>query len=633
MHRICGPWDLVLWAGNLTTGGCPEEFACVEQTFRDLQARLRSLGSDPTWLVVPGERDIVRPDERSVEARIFAKWEDHREAQDDFWQIDTSPYRRVVAQAFAAYTEWSEARPEPGVRLLRGMLPGDFSASLKKDGLRYGVVGLNSAFLQLGTGPYEGRLAVDLRQFHAACGGDGVSWTRDHDFNLLLTHRPPEWLSRASRDEFLGEIHTPGRFVAHLFGHARSLAGTALAIGGAQQRREIRGYSLFGQSTDRQASAWDHGYVAGRIAVDDAGQATLRLWPRIAIQRPGEQRKIIPDNLNFVLGDDHGTVPEVLQSTRRHVTVVGSPATATAARPFVWGRPIDNDENFLGRRQEIADIEQALAKDMPVEILGGALIGKSSLLRWFSRHPPRGLKVVLLERGAGSSPVSLVAAIAERLGEGDGQRVNDASWVHAQTLLRSFKPFTLLIDDAHRMASSNASFNDVFLSCIRGLVEQRRILWVSASDRPLHDTFMQKSVASDFLVSSQKLWLGPLDQAAADTLASGAGSYSPTILAEAGGFAHGLQWLGDRLSRSEGVDPEDILDEFREEMRPAFASWRKYLSPGQLALLRRCTAGTIPANDDERALLKSLIKRGLVIRDGTSYRLVRGTAWRRFCEE
>src|SRR3984893_17550273 len=49
--------------------------------------------------------------------------------------------------------------------------------------------------LQLTDGDYERRLALDVRQFHAACEGNGPEWAQKHHACLLLTHQPPGWLT------------------------------------------------------------------------------------------------------------------------------------------------------------------------------------------------------------------------------------------------------------------------------------------------------------------------------------------------------------------------------------------------------------------------------------------------------
>src|SRR6266498_3859697 len=61
LYDRCGPWDLVLFTGDLTQRGGADEFSKLNETLERLYNVLRSIGSDPTFLAVPGNHDLVRP--------------------------------------------------------------------------------------------------------------------------------------------------------------------------------------------------------------------------------------------------------------------------------------------------------------------------------------------------------------------------------------------------------------------------------------------------------------------------------------------------------------------------------------------------------------------------------------------
>ncbi len=335
LHKRCGPWDLVLFSGDLTQRGSTDEFNKFTTTVTQLMSHLKQLGSTPSLLVVPGNHDLIRPDPRRPETLVLARWPTYPEVQAEFWRDASSPYRKLVDQAFAPYTAWHDAHPFCAVPRKPGLLPGDFSAVIHKDGLRLGVVGLNSAFLQVTGGNFEGKLAVDVRQFHAACEGDGPAWVKSCDFSLLMTHHPPDWLSAEARDNLFGEIATPGRFSAHIFGHMHEHMATTLSVGGSAPRRQIQGNSLFGLETfgdgkvDRR-----HGYAAGRISVDDGGHASLRIWPRVAKKHSAGHWRIVQDLDAFELADDQGTRPEPLIFTRKpNPSSSGSGSVTSSAAP------------------------------------------------------------------------------------------------------------------------------------------------------------------------------------------------------------------------------------------------------------------------------------------------------------
>ncbi|WAS92026.1 AAA-like domain-containing protein [Nannocystis punicea] len=337
LHARCGPWDLVLFSGDLTQRGSAAEFARLNQTLQQLWDHLRALGSTPALVAVPGNHDLIRPDPRRPESLVLGRWDTYPEVQVEFWRDASSPYRALVDQAFAPYSEWLKNHPFAGLQLQRGMLPGDCSAVLAKDGLKLGIVGLNSAFLQLGDGDYTGKLALDVRQLHAACGGDGPAWVKECDFALLMTHHPPNWLQAKARDELVAEIAPPGRFVAHVYGHMHEHASSVVAIGGAQGRRELQGSSLFGLEVYGGKVDRRHGYTAARITVDDKNEATLRLWPRAAKKHAAGHWRIVQDLDAFELGDDQGTKPETLPPPRRRTPPPPPPPPINPANLIATG--------------------------------------------------------------------------------------------------------------------------------------------------------------------------------------------------------------------------------------------------------------------------------------------------------
>ncbi len=318
LHERCGPWDFVLFSGDLTQRAAPEEFDRLTQTLGQLWDHFKALGSNPSLLAVPGNHDLVRPDPRRPETLVLARWATYPEVQVEFWRDPSSPYRKLIDQAFANYSTWLKSQPFCALDLSPGLLPGDFSTVIQREGLRLGIVGLNSSFLQLTGADYEGKLAVDVRQLHAVCGGDGPAWVKNTDFSLLMTHHPPTWLSAEAREHFFAEVVPPGRFAAQVFGHMHEHMATTLSVGGAAPRRQIQGSSLFGLESfgdgklDRR-----HGYAAGRITVDDRNEASLRLWPRVARKHAAGHWRIVQDLDAFELSDDQGTRPESLPFTRK----------------------------------------------------------------------------------------------------------------------------------------------------------------------------------------------------------------------------------------------------------------------------------------------------------------------------
>lgn len=144
---------------------------------------------------------------------------------------------------------------------------------------------------------------MDGHQFHHACGGNGPRWVRQCDACLMMTHHPPGWLTGQARKKFDSEIAPPGRFAAHLFGHATTSKVDLSGQGGLVPRPRVQSGPLFGRGgPNRQARRY--GYVAGTI---ELGRSVLRLWPRIAVLRPRGHLRFVAD-LSGELERDEGTL-------------------------------------------------------------------------------------------------------------------------------------------------------------------------------------------------------------------------------------------------------------------------------------------------------------------------------------
>src|SRR5262245_36838401 len=86
LHARCGPWDLVLFTGDLTQRGSPEEFGALNQTFGALWDHLRALGSNPALLAVPGNHDLARPSPRDPAVKVLRSWGKDPEVRGEFFR-------------------------------------------------------------------------------------------------------------------------------------------------------------------------------------------------------------------------------------------------------------------------------------------------------------------------------------------------------------------------------------------------------------------------------------------------------------------------------------------------------------------------------------------------------------------
>jgi hypothetical protein len=280
-----GGWDVVFFTGDLTQSGSEAEYQALNKELADIWDVLSRGGPTPKLCVVPGNHDLVRPPASSPVAKTLSQlWWADDELREEFWRSRTKEYVDAIAEFFANYSAWLNKCPVPLVAMKTGIIPGDFSASVSKDGISLGVLGLNSSFLQVTGGDFEGKLDLHASQLAAVCDNDPSGWTNRHTASVLLTHHPLTWLAKPAIAHFRQEIHPPGRFLAHLCGHQHDPASFELSEAGAPPRRVRQGASLFGLSSWEDASGGKkqriHGYNSGAFEFDGAS-GVEKIWPRI----------------------------------------------------------------------------------------------------------------------------------------------------------------------------------------------------------------------------------------------------------------------------------------------------------------------------------------------------------------
>jgi len=310
LYPECGPWDVVLFTGDLVFSGLEKEFAELTPVIGQLLEEIRHLQQVPLYfLSVPGNHDLTRPDPKTPVAAAFRNWWQDDIVRSSFWGDADSEYRVAITKMFTSYTQWSERNgfPRPPDFHI-GLLPGDFSATIAKGDARLGIVGINSTFLQLSGGDYEGKLDLDPRQLAQACGGDAAEWLKQRQANFLLTHQPYTWLSGSAQTQFRGSIYTPRNFAAQFHGHMHEHKALVISEGGDIPRRYFQGASLFGLEHFGEAFDKDRfkfGYLAGRLEMDrDKGR--LYLWPRIAKMQQSGDWRLVPDvEQSLARGSEH----------------------------------------------------------------------------------------------------------------------------------------------------------------------------------------------------------------------------------------------------------------------------------------------------------------------------------------
>lgn len=313
LHKKVAPIDLVLFTGDLTQGHKAieqqkEQFSSLEETLQYLWKHLAKLGSHPKLLVVPGNHDLFRPDEDDFVVIALKSWHMEEKIRTTFWDKPNSPHRKLIEEAFTQYREWLTSTKIPLVSYNKGLLPGDFSATYEKDNIKLGIIGLNTAFLQLTKEDYEGKLDLHVQQLQPACSPDLPTWLDQHDMAILMTHHPTTWLSKEAQEHFNENIYTPGRFLFHAFGHMHEPNQVTVSSGGAKPKRQLQGASLFGLEKYKDTIQRVHGYSVGSLSIEDS-QAILEIWPRVANKAQGGYYRFDRDT-RFELNDDSGSYKE-----------------------------------------------------------------------------------------------------------------------------------------------------------------------------------------------------------------------------------------------------------------------------------------------------------------------------------
>ena len=307
LRKKCGPWQLVFFTGDLVQKGSKGEFDRLDRDIlKPLWDHFNKLGCNPLLLAVPGNHDLIRPIKGSSAVDYLLHSDLFHEIADKVFDDPHSEYKKVIDSAFLNYDNWNKTRcSSTGFHIEFGLLPGDFSVTIKADNHQIGIIGLNTTFLQLDGGDFRGKLVCDQRQLNAVCGGDGPAWAKKHDACLLLTHQGPQWLNGNALRTFMAEINPQGMFAVHLFGHEHELELESRALAGGKVRNAWQGTSLFGLEKFGEPPKIDrrHGYSAGRLDFWE-GNTTLQLWPRKAVNHEGWL--FIPDYENCVLDEDNG---------------------------------------------------------------------------------------------------------------------------------------------------------------------------------------------------------------------------------------------------------------------------------------------------------------------------------------
>jgi hypothetical protein len=105
LHKLSGPWQAVLFTGDLVQSGSSEQFSEMQSEVLDrVWKELQKLGSgDAILLAVPGNHDLVRPYQTGDDAArdTLLRKDGFDAIPEKFWENADGSYRKVVNNAFA----------------------------------------------------------------------------------------------------------------------------------------------------------------------------------------------------------------------------------------------------------------------------------------------------------------------------------------------------------------------------------------------------------------------------------------------------------------------------------------------------------------------------------------------------
>lgn len=297
-----GPLDLVFFSGDLVQSGAEGEFKRLEEHLSHLWNFFDAQGCAPKLVVVPGNHDLIRPTPSNAVALALKNWPDDRDIAKAFWNSNDDALRVEVSRWFANYVTWEQTTKIP---LLpphsKGPLPGDALYSFAKDGLRLGILGLNSTYLQYRKGDLNAKLALCSQQIPQGELGDHVSFLASHTITALITHHPAEWLTPCSKEEFHRDIAPSGRFDTHFCGHLHKADFQSVSKAGSRPKHILQGTSFFGLDREGESNleVRRHGYTIGRWElINDSIEE--KVWPRVAHPKQDGALQIIPDPESYL---------------------------------------------------------------------------------------------------------------------------------------------------------------------------------------------------------------------------------------------------------------------------------------------------------------------------------------------
>ncbi|RQP19305.1 MAG: hypothetical protein EAS52_02720 [Parapedobacter sp.] len=291
-----GKIDIVFFTGDLTMSGKKNEFDQLTVFLSELWSIFKKLNCEPLLIAIPGNHDLERPDPAKAAVKVLKGYSTDEELQETLW-IDfknKGEYYEVVKQSFSNFSLWYRNVPIPKPVFKEGLIPGDIASTIILNGIKLNIIGLNTAFLELSNDDYRGKIAINPSQLIELVGDDFISWRKQADFSLLLTHHDPMWYDASSLAYYNNDINPPQAYYTHLCGHLHDADTHQDNIFGSAPRKIQLAPSLFGLQKINGKTDRIHGYYAGSYIYSQNSLHEL-FHPRKASKNYAGEYVIIPD--------------------------------------------------------------------------------------------------------------------------------------------------------------------------------------------------------------------------------------------------------------------------------------------------------------------------------------------------
>lgn len=292
IKKQLGHVDIVFMTGDLVQTGAEKEFSEFEAFFDSLMQILSGKDENPVVIFVPGNHDLARTSEPTSSVhQVMKNWSTNPELRNDYFWNKDSEYIRYCEERFKYFDQFlRKYNNKHNLSPKYGLLPGDTYHTLNIKGVKIGVVGLNSSFLQIEGGNYLGKLGVYNHQITSLFDTHYVESLKSNDINFLLTHHNAEWFEPHSKSQYDGEIYKKNYVLEHFCGH-NHIPKTSyhednfIGTSHVNVAPSLCGLEKFDDISDKIDRI--HGYHAGKYQIEDDGSINKRLYPRIAVKRGG----------------------------------------------------------------------------------------------------------------------------------------------------------------------------------------------------------------------------------------------------------------------------------------------------------------------------------------------------------